>query len=301
MVVRHDVFHRLDARAPNPAANPPVFANRLDYDAEPASVYSLYMHLGRPAGMSFDTVVDANPDWLNRVLARKKEAQIGELFRNRQDGGQSIPVAKWNDRPPGNPRRPTLLEAWIADNASYTAFLDTLRFGNLAIVPLAADTTPIRILLGDSLAIAGVTFRNQATTRRGVRIEVFSNRQVGGNDFLFTDSTASGGGWQPPTGTGEPPIIRYPSEWARDPTDAEHASLQAAGVPTGLVNWWAAVQLASLHARFPADAALPANGSVTHYDPITFMPWLNRRTWRSEWPKYRATDPAGIPAAPRPR
>ena len=36
---------------------------------------------------------------------------------------------------------------------------------------------------------------------------------------------------------------------------------------------------------------------VVHYDPLTFLPWLNNRTWRSEWPKYRATDPAGIPAA----
>lgn len=25
------------------------------------------------------------------------------------------------------------------------------------------------------------------------------------------------------------------------------------------------------------------------------------RTWHGEWPKYRATDPAGIPAGPRPR
>jgi hypothetical protein len=41
------------------------------------------------------------------------------------------------------------------------------------------------------------------------------------------------------------------------------------------------VQLATLNARFPVDARLDAHGVVVHYDPLTFLPWLNDRTWRS--------------------
>lgn len=51
----------------------------------------------------------------------------------------------------------------------------------------------------------------------------------------------------------------------------------------------------------PTDARLDAGGVVVHYELTSFMNWLNLRTWHSEWPKYRATDPAGIPAGPRPR
>ncbi len=95
--------------------------------------------------------------------------------------------------------------------------------------------------------------------------------------------------------------MRYASEWARDPTAAELPGLQVAGVDTTLINWWSTVQLATLNARFPADARLDAHGMAVHDDVLTFLPWLNNRTWRSEWPKYRAVDAAGIPAAPRPR
>jgi len=304
MLIRHEVFHQLDARPPAPgtATTLPVFENRIDYNTPPTTVYSLYMHLGRPAGMSFDAVNADNPDWLNRVLARKKEADLGVRFRT-TDAGMAIPVAQWNDRPPAmSGRRPTLLEAWTADHAGLTIFLDTLRAGNLAVVPLDADATPIRILLGDYLADAGVISRDQATatTRRGVRVEVFSNVLVSNTDFMFSDTSATGGGWVPSVGTGDPAIF-YASEWARTPIGAELLGLAAAGVDTDMVNWWPTVQLATLNVRFPTDAALDQHGLVIHYDPLTFLPWLNRRTWRSEWPKYRATDPAGIPAAPRPR
>jgi hypothetical protein len=75
--------------------------------------------------------------------------------------------------PPARQRtRPTVLEAWAAD-ATLTRFLNTLRAGNIAVSPevFDADATPIRILLGDYLANAGVIFRDAATTRRGVRVE----------------------------------------------------------------------------------------------------------------------------------
>jgi hypothetical protein len=297
MLVRHEVFHQLDPRPAAPAAVPPVFANRIDYDADPTQVYSLYMHLGRPAGMSFDAVDPRNPDWLNRVLARRKEARLGVDFRT-SAAGAAIGLNIWNNRPPGSARRPTVLEAWTADNAGLTTFLNTLRAGDLAIVPLDADATPIRILLGDYLANAGVIFRDQATTRRGVRVEVFSTSLVSNIDFRLTDTTASGGGWAPQAG-GDDPAVRYRTEWARTPVGAELLTLLAAGVQTDLVNWWGTVELATLNnARFPAGAQLRQDGLVIHYDPLTFLPWLNRRTWRSEWPKYRATDPAGIPDAP---
>jgi hypothetical protein len=300
MLVRHEVFHQLDARPPAPggAGVLPVFANRIDYDVAPTSVYSLYMHLGRPAGMSFDAVVDGNPDWLNRLLARRKEAELGVAFRA-SPAGVAIPAAKWNDRPPSAVGvRPTLADAWVADNNGLTTFLNTLRAGNLAVAPLAADATPIRILLGDFLANAGVISLLPAA-RHGVRVELFSNAAIS-NEFVFTDTSGAGTRWSPLVGAGGA-AVRYPSEWAQNPTAAELPGLQAAGVDTTLINWWPAAQLATLNARFPADARLDAQGMVVHYDLLDVLPWLNGRTWRSEWPKYRAVDPAGIPAAPRPR
>jgi hypothetical protein len=91
-------------------------------------------------------------------------------------------------------------------------------------------------------------------------------------------------GWTPQVGVGDP-AVRYGSEWARTPIGAELQTLLAAGVPIDLVNWWPTVQLATLNARLPADAHLDEHGVVIHYDPLTFLPWLNGRTWRSEWPK----------------
>ena len=108
ILVQHEVFHRLDARPAAPAANPPVFANRIDYDLAPASFFTLYMHLGRPAGMSFANVADGNPDWLNRVIARKKEATAGAAFRTRARRRPDVPrrASGTTDRParPGDRR-----------------------------------------------------------------------------------------------------------------------------------------------------------------------------------------------------
>jgi hypothetical protein len=165
---------------------------------------------------------------------------------------------------------------------------------------MARDTTPIRILLGDYLGNAGVIFRAGATVRRGVRVEILSNASMSAIDFMLADTTATTNDFTPLIGTGAP-AVRFRSGWARTPAGAELANLQAAGVPINLVNWWGTVQLATLNPRFPADAHLAADGRIIHYDPLTFIPWLNAVTWRSEWPKYRAVDPAGIPVAPRPR
>jgi hypothetical protein len=44
---------------------------------------------------------------------------------------------------------------------------------------------------------------------------------------------------------------------------------------------------------------------TVHYKPYDFLPWINQRTWRSEWPKYHAVhdpaNPAAIPDHPIPR
>jgi hypothetical protein len=301
VLVRHEVFHQLDTRPPAPgtATTLPVFAGRIDYDIAPTTVYSLYLHLGRPAGMSFDQVVEANPDWLNRLLARKKECELGVAFRA-SAAGNAIPAAKWNDAPPGSAARPSLHAGWTADNTALTRFLTSLRAGTVAVAPLDADTTPIRVLLGDYLANAGIIRRAGTVTQRGVRVEMFSSTLLSSTDFMLTDTTTTGRGWTPLVGTGSP-AVRYASEWARTPTGAELTALQAAGVDPRLVNWWADVQPATLNTRLPTDAHLDERGVVIHYDPMTFLPWINQRTWRSEWPKYRATDPAGVPTAPRPR
>jgi hypothetical protein len=304
MLVRHEVYHRLDTARPNPRASPPVFANRIDYDLAPTTVYSLYMHLGRPAGISFDQVVEANPDWLNRLLARKKECELGVAFRNSRTG-RAIDVTKWDDVPPssaptGTRARPTLAAGWAADNDALALFLTSLRAGTVAVAPLDPDTTSIRILLGDYLAQAGIIRRTATETQRGVRVEVFANSLFSNTDFILTDNSGTGTGWAPLVAVGTP-AVRYASEWARIPAGAERATLMAAGVDPDQVNWWRDVQPATLNTRLPADAHLAPDGNVIHYDPMTFLPWINQITWRSEWPKYRATDPAGIPAAPRPR
>jgi hypothetical protein len=108
ILVRHEVFHQLDPRPAPPTAVPPVFANRIDYDVAPTTFYSLYMHLGRPAGMSFDAVDTSNPDWLNRVLARKKEAELRVAFSTSAAGRERVGAhADWCGaaHPPGGRRR----------------------------------------------------------------------------------------------------------------------------------------------------------------------------------------------------
>jgi hypothetical protein len=69
-----------------------------------------------------------------------------------------------------------------------------------------------------------------------VRVEVFSSTLVSNIDFMLTDTSATGGGWAPHVGTGDP-AVRYATEWARTPIGAELLALLAAGVNTDLVNW----------------------------------------------------------------
>jgi hypothetical protein len=308
MVVRHEVFHELSPLAGQPAIGmfgmplgPPgtVFPDRIDYDRPASTVYSLSMHLGRPQGMTFAAVDDANPDWLNRLLVRKKEADLGLQF-TRSPAGQAVPADVWRSRPPGMPRRATVGEAWNDDHTLLEGALRSLREGRTAIFTPTLSATPVRIVLGDYLGNAGVIRHAANGTQHGIRIEIFSRDLVSPRDFMLTVSDDTRG-WAPNQGTGEP-AVRYPSEWSRDPHPAELANLRAAGVDLALVRWWRDFQQATaFDQRLPADARLEGDGTVVHYHPHSFIGWINTRTWRSEWPKYATTDPAGVPAAPRPR
>ena len=315
-LVRHEVFHELDltvllpdvVRAqlgldPLPARLP----DRLSYDVQPSTVYSLYMHLGRPQGMTFDAVDAGNPDWLNRLIMRRRECELGVAF-HRANPPAPANAAAWNGRPPGavSPRalRPTVLEGWTEDDAQLRPTFERLRRGELTLVPGTLWSTPIRVLLGDFMGNAGVISRSHLATTHGVRIEVFSPDVLSAADFAVTESDAARR-WTPQPGApARPggPAVRYPSEWSRVPVGAEQTSLQGAGVDVELVPWWSAVQEATrVYQLYPDEARLPGGGWAVHYDPDAFMQWLNTRTWRSEWPKYRADDPAGVPAQPRPR
>jgi hypothetical protein len=162
---------------------------------------------------------------------------------------------------------------------------------------------PIRVLLGDFLGTAGVIHHDAATTQNGIRVEVFSRDVISTTDFMLTTTDATRR-WAPALGTGTP-AVKYPSEWSQAPTGTEQTALHAAGVDTSdasLFSWWDTFQLATTtNQRFPADAHLDPHGMAVHYDPYSFMPWLNTLTWNSEWPKYHVTDPAGVPAGPRAR
>jgi len=302
VLVRHEVFHLQD-----PLAGATWFAfnrsgaGRLDYDRQPSAVYSLYIHLGRPTGMSFDEVNSANPDWLNRLLIREKEAHLGVKFQStpQTQPGWTVPQSAWDSSPPGTPMRPTVFEAWRSDDNNLTPTLKSLSNGDLTIMAGSAFWTRTQVLLGDFLGQAGVIRHDAGGTQYGLRVEVFSRGLVS-SDFVLTESDAEHG-WNPPAAV-QRPAVRYPTEWSRlqtDMSDSEKQGLQASGVVLDLLPQWETVQLATqLIERYPDDARLPGQGWLVHYDPYTFMAWLNDLTWKSEWPKYQITDPAGVPQAP---
>jgi hypothetical protein len=197
-------------------------------------------------------------------------------------------------------QRATVGEAWNDDSELLGRALRNLGAGGIAIFTPTLSATPVRILLGDFLGNAGVIRRAASGTEHGIRIEIFSRDVISSRDFMLTVSDDTRG-WAPNQGTGEP-AVRYPSEWSRDPHTAELTHLLTAGVDLTLVRWWRDFQQATaFDPRLPADARLEKDGTVVHYHPHSFMGWINNLTWRSEWPKYATADPAGVPAAPRPR
>ena len=309
VLVRHEIFHVPDiggiARAAGAGGGNDAWhggladAGRLDYSSEPTTVYSLTMHLGRHDNMNFGEVDDHNPDWLNRVLIRMTECDLAlppaapgtlhpQLDAMRADLTQ--PPSMDGDRP-------TPLEAWQMDQADYRRFLTELSGGQIAIAPFRSPLdptgpTPIRVILGDYLGVAGVIRRQAGVATFGVRVEVFSPELP---DPFFTIVRGQNG-WNVPAGVTHP-ALHYESEWARTPSAAEAAALQGLGVDPAAVAWWPDVQRRQFwDLRTPFAAKLPLDGRVYHYEPIDFMQWLNDLTWSSEWPKYRVT--AGAPAIP---
>ena len=298
--------------APAPPHGLPTFANRIDYDVAPSTVYALYMHLGRPAGMRFDRVDPGNPDWLNRMLARFKECNLGATFRQSPLGqgispATGVPNANWNNLPPGSIQRPTVAQAWTTDLNDYFRALVRLTHGNIMLASQDPMRTPIRVVLGDWLGNAGVIGRDASGTTRGVRVEIFSRELISTTDWSMTVTDAARRFDPLMDPDGRPMAVRYPSEWSPAPDAAERARLTALGVDDpGQVAWWDTVQAeTATNQRLPADARLDGHGMAVHYDPYDFRPWINQRTWRSEWPKYRAVhdpaNPAAIPDHPIPR
>jgi hypothetical protein len=307
VLVRHEVYHLKSIILHLFAEElglPPTASDMLDYDKDPSYVYSLTMHIGRPDGLNFDQAAPGNPDWLNRVLLRLKECELGIAFH---DGGTSgIAETAWRFNPAGSELRPSILEGWRFDqNHSLRQFANDLKAGKLALAPHVTDTwaTPIKIILGDYLGNAGrISAPDLSTDMRGIHVEVFSTDLISPLDFSAV-TTASD--WTVPPGLPNPPALKYQSEWAKVPSDHLKAILDALGIDPTLVNWWQEVCTHLLSdMMLPISARLPWNGVVWHYRPHDFLRWLNIATWRSEWPKYRVTiggNPAPAPLVPRPR
>ena len=316
VLVRHEIFYWTDVggvmRAkglpdPNDAWHGGLAdTGRLDYNADPGTVYTLYMHLGRPDRMNFGQVDDHNPDWLNRVLIRMTECDLA-LPSGKLNPQINPSRADLTQPPSASGERPTPLEAWQMDQADYRHFLTRLAAGQVAVAPFrspldSTGPTPVRVILGDYLGVAGVIRQQAGVPTFGVRVEVFSP-QLPSTFFTLVPGQ---NGWNVPAGVTHP-VLYYQSEWIRLPSTAEATALHALGVDAAAVAWWSDVQMRQhWDLCTPPSAKLPPNGRVYHYQPLDFMQWLNDLTWSSEWPKYRITSgtpaaPAARPTTPRPR
>lgn len=302
VLVRHEVFHLpktllgSSPRARPGVLNPPTVA--IDYDQAPSFVYTLYMHIGRPTGMSFEEVHDDNPDWLNRVLIRKKECDLGVAFYDDSPTHHGISQAVWNNRPPGAPTRSTVLEGWRVDQKLLTDFLSDFRAGRVAIQKKNRGAQPIQVLLGDFLGESGVIRRSGGTSTHGIRVETFSPSFASpAFDVAVTD------GWDPPSSPSASPCLQYVSEWARITLPAEEDTLRGIGVDLAQLKWWKEVFYSTYLDIFLGEAAPTGaqvlDGNVYHYHPFHFMSWINDVTWENEWPKYNVLDGVGNPV-PRP-
>ncbi|MFO0839347.1 MAG: N-acetylmuramoyl-L-alanine amidase [Phycisphaerae bacterium] len=293
VLLRHEVWHRQAAGG-----------NRINYNDEPSYVYSLYMHLGAPTGMSFENVVAANPDWLNRVIARKKEYDAGLAFQPLHPNPAALWVP-WTTR-------------WQAERTIFDPLLTQLAAGNTVVFPEGDRAIPVS--LGDFLGNAGHLAPNQFA----IHFEVLADRNLDPAFFQgravspagpFYDRAvedqvtqvvnAEGGvQWLRALRTGNPALaaaifshapLQFKSEW----------SLTAADFPSGGWStyqpymWWQdVVPVMNGNAGLPAGAALPANANVWHYHPQGFMSWLNGVTWASELSKYRLPSPSQVDARP---
>jgi hypothetical protein len=321
-----DQYHRQDPASPHPSAlfvllRHEVFFRRarggvrIDYVQEPTRVYSLTMHLGVPAGLSFQNVVAGNPTWLNRAITMKKEYELGTAY---QIAHPAHP-AEWLPHTTRWARQRPVIDQALADLAA----------GRVARFPEGPDS--IRVALGDFLGVAGHMDRN----RFGLHLEVFSRDPIEDAWFERVDQSASANrayhhednledvsnflrshitGLKRPYDAADryrsmPAqqkatlfqgiALRSKSEWSLAQADFPAGNWAPA---QGLM-WWADV-VPGMNAALAGEAAaqLPANGMVWHYHPLGFMAWLNGVTWRSEWPKFKIVDAANnpVPAPARP-
>jgi hypothetical protein len=307
-LVRHELYHE---RIFPDVLNHPIFGPIpfpspafIDYNVRPSCVYTLYMHLGRPEGMNLFEYSKNNPDWLNRVLIRLKECELGLRFYTEDPTHHDIDQRAWDDRPTvpsGTAMRPTLLEGWMADKASLSRFMNGLRAGDVAVAPREPWTQSIRVLLGDFLGDGGV-INTQGGPSHGIRVETFSP-SFSAPGFRLLENQPN---WDPPIGP-PPPCMEFTSEWAAPPDAAERARLESLGVDPALVTWWPIVALVqSLDPTLSAAEKLPFTGRVIHYDLFSFLSWINRLTWEHEWDKFGILDTqnqriADAPSRPRPR
>ena len=263
LLVRHEVYHQ-------PVFAPLLFLPGIEvregeifYGVPPESVYTLYMHLGRPPGLSFDGVNDDNPDWLNRLIMRRTECTSGVDFYDGDPAHHGISAAQWNNRPPGVPRRATTLEGWRTDKDILDNFIDVLSTGGVAVAPRQVMTVPNKLLLGDFIGESGVIRSAGGPIRHGVRVETFS-RSFEAPTFTILGSV---GGWNPPAGQQGPFGLQFQSEWARSPTDAERAALVAQGVDPDQLGWWGVVLLRrSSTAPLIPPTGFPLTGSSSTID-----------------------------------
>jgi hypothetical protein len=305
VLVRHEIFHLPNTLTVDIEGSEsfPLHPGRIDYNREPSYVYSLVMHLGRPAGMSFENVTVTNPDWLNRVLMRKKECELGIARYNAPQPGDP-PATTWDSRPPGaGGGRPTLIEGLRADQSVLQPFLNALRAGEVAFATWSGwqpSAMPIRIILGDFLGESGVTRSEGGRIQFGIGLEVFSSDFVPPTFHAYKSSS----GWRIPAGSVMPFGLEYQSEWAKTPTTEERQRLEGIGVNPDLVPWWYRVAATTaVDPTLPPQARLKLDGTAFHVMPLDFMRWINGVTWASEWPKYKMThaDGTGVQRPPRPR
>jgi len=151
LLTRHEVFH----------VTAPFTAARVDYDKPPTYVWSLVSFVTAP-GMSVSQIGDANPDWLNRFVIRLKETELAVSFHTANPNLATL-TSGWAHQPaaPTFPatvaRRPSTGTSIERDAAAYRPIADDLIAGKPVVFPLSTDgdVTPVTVLLGDYLGIAG--------------------------------------------------------------------------------------------------------------------------------------------------
>jgi N-acetylmuramoyl-L-alanine amidase len=302
VLLRHEVFFQRGAD------------DRINYIEEPVRVYSLYMHLGLPDTLSYTSADSTNPTWLNRVIAIKKEYELGRTFH----AAYPTPAAQWVPH----------VTRWARQKPVFDQLTADLEAGNIARFPEGEDA--IRVALGDLLGFAG----HLDTGSTGIHLEVFSADQI--NDPWFEAVDKSGAASRPyhdqqnlddvttfigahvtapakgasPTeiyralpseekaSTFQKIALRSKSEWALKSSDFPDGGWDLAKD----LMWWDQIVPGMNGDLTDARDQLPANAVVWHYHPIGFLHWLNIITWKSEWPKYRITNAAGAaePVPPRP-